>query len=385
MSYRYKESTSCPFCGSTNIVLTDHHYAEKAFDKAVSAGLAHLLGLGHHGTIAGDEYDKPYLCKNCGRTWVGDGYNPENLPEDQYLYNIIYQKLLQGKYAFSTLHEVRVFFNEVDSYIYGQEMNGFRKPHPSESSIISPIIRSHYHLLKAYACLAFCVNEIKSNNVHILHVDSMISSGLNETISAYKYHATGEVELCNNLLRYLSCSVFDNKTDIDLSYTYQKDSYILPIYYWKNIIQAVKDLKLSDYIEPSSAYDLIEFFLTKDLRLNLWLHEANALFYCWHISGRNDYKRADKIKAFSSYRDNFNIPPSEPMIFVRDTSFWGNYNQGIVITNKCLYYIEDNDEPTVVCCPWGFLKNVEFLKDSRAIAFTTKDDSVLFLDCDLLY
>ena len=71
------------------------------------------------------------------------------------------------------------------------------------------------------------------------------------------------------------------------------------------------------------------------------------------------------------------------MIFVRDTSFWGNYNQGIVITNKCLYYIEDNDEPTVVCCPWGFLKNVEFLKDSRAIAFTTKDDPVLFLDCDL--
>lgn len=373
MSYRYKESTSCPFCGSTNIVLTDHHYAEKAFDKAVSAGIAHLLGLGHHGTIAGDEYDKPYLCKNCGRTWVGNGYNPEGLPEDQYLYEKYLPKFLQRKYKFSSIDKVRDFFDELNSNIYSFEGN----------YVETPIIRSHYHLLKAYACLAFCVTEIKSNRVHILHIDSMISNGLDETIRAYQHQATGEIELCNNLLRHLSCSVYGNETDIDLSYSYQKDSYVLPRSYWDEMILFVKNFDSCDFIEPSSAYALIDFFLTQDLRTDFWASNS-ATYDRYHISTKsNYYDKKELAKEFSIFKSNFNIPASEKIIFVRDTSFWNNRNQGLVITNENFYYIEDNENPTIVRYPWGCLKNIAFRKDSWEMELEAKDGSVLRLDCGL--
>ncbi len=46
-----------------------------------------------------------------------------------------------------------------------------------------------------------------------------------------------------------------------------------------------------------------------------------------------------------SFRDNFGISLDEVILFTRDTSFWSNSNQGLVITEKAIYAIADNDHP----------------------------------------
>ena len=52
---------------------------------------------------------------------------------------------------------------------------------------------------------------------------------------------------------------------------------------------------------------------------------------------------SDTIK--SSIRSNFDLGLDEQILWVRDTSFWGNKNQGLVITDKQIVYIPDNDSP----------------------------------------
>ncbi len=46
-----------------------------------------------------------------------------------------------------------------------------------------------------------------------------------------------------------------------------------------------------------------------------------------------------------SFRNNFGISLDEVILFTRDTSFWSNSNQGLVITEKAIYAIGDNDHP----------------------------------------
>lgn len=44
-------------------------------------------------------------------------------------------------------------------------------------------------------------------------------------------------------------------------------------------------------------------------------------------------------------RGNFHIPAEEQILYVRDTSFWSVNNQGLVLTDKRIYLIQDNDDP----------------------------------------
>lgn len=46
-----------------------------------------------------------------------------------------------------------------------------------------------------------------------------------------------------------------------------------------------------------------------------------------------------------SVRNNFGLGLDEQILWVRDTSFWSNKNQGLVITDKQIVYIPDNDKP----------------------------------------
>jgi len=44
-------------------------------------------------------------------------------------------------------------------------------------------------------------------------------------------------------------------------------------------------------------------------------------------------------------RNNFGLGLDEQILWVRDTSFWSNKNQGLVITDKQIVFIPDNDKP----------------------------------------
>ena len=67
---------------------------------------------------------------------------------------------------------------------------------------------------------------------------------------------------------------------------------------------------------------------------------------------------SDTAKA--SIRDNFNLDIDEQILFFNDTSFFGNKNQGIVITNKRLAWIPDNDEGNVYSFAFNDIERVEY-------------------------
>lgn len=67
---------------------------------------------------------------------------------------------------------------------------------------------------------------------------------------------------------------------------------------------------------------------------------------------------SDTAKA--SIRGNFNLDIDEQILFFNDTSFLGNKNQGIVITNKRLACIPDNDEEDVYSFAFNDIQRVEY-------------------------
>lgn len=67
---------------------------------------------------------------------------------------------------------------------------------------------------------------------------------------------------------------------------------------------------------------------------------------------------SDTAKA--SIRDNFNLDIHEQILFFNDTSFFGNKNQGLVITNKRLACIPDNDEGDVFSFAFNDIERVEY-------------------------
>lgn len=67
------------------------------------------------------------------------------------------------------------------------------------------------------------------------------------------------------------------------------------------------------------------------------------------VSKHNDsdcliYPKIDEVFR-RGVRMSFNIPLDENVLIIRDTSFWGNYNQGTVVTDKGIYCIDDNEKP----------------------------------------
>ena len=67
---------------------------------------------------------------------------------------------------------------------------------------------------------------------------------------------------------------------------------------------------------------------------------------------------SDTAKA--SIRGNFNLDIDEQILFFNDTSFLGNKNQGLVITNKRLACIPDNDEGDVYSFAFNDIQRVEY-------------------------
>lgn len=47
-------------------------------------------------------------------------------------------------------------------------------------------------------------------------------------------------------------------------------------------------------------------------------------------------------------RKNFDISSDEQLLFYRDNSIWGKRNQGIVMTDRALYYLPNDDNPDYI-------------------------------------
>ena len=63
----------------------------------------------------------------------------------------------------------------------------------------------------------------------------------------------------------------------------------------------------------------------------------------------------------SEVRQFFNIDNDEEILFIRDTSFWNERNQGTVITDKYYYLVPDNDKPSEgVFFAWRDIQQVTY-------------------------
>lgn len=79
-----------------------------------------------------------------------------------------------------------------------------------------------------------------------------------------------------------------------------------------------------------------------------------------------------------SVRENFEISYNEEILFVRDTSFWNTRDQGLVISDGGVYFIQDNDRPNEKnFLSWGIIKNVDY-KDSSIYFWGYGDDTDYF-------
>lgn len=83
-----------------------------------------------------------------------------------------------------------------------------------------------------------------------------------------------------------------------------------------------------------------------------WYGEKNN-YDCYYL------QIPDSVK--NIIRQKFGIGFNEDIIFVRDTSFFNNRDQGLVITDAAIYCIPDNYNPEEkLYLPWDILKNVVY-------------------------
>ena len=101
--------------------------------------------------------------------------------------------------------------------------------------------------------------------------------------------------------------------------------------------------------------------------LSSWFGEING-YDCFYLSFQ-DEKR-------NTTRNNFNIPYDEDIIFLRDTSFWNDANQGLVITDGGIYCIPNNDESDgEFAIYWSDLDNVKY-KDAVLYFFDNHGEKI---------
>ena len=101
--------------------------------------------------------------------------------------------------------------------------------------------------------------------------------------------------------------------------------------------------------------DVLGYF---NANLSKWLNEIdeNSFDCCTFVQ----HKQANNV-ALPSFRSNFGISLDENILFTRDTSFWSSHNQGLVITEKAIYCIPDNDNPDeIIIVTWPELDKVSY-------------------------
>lgn len=102
---------------------------------------------------------------------------------------------------------------------------------------------------------------------------------------------------------------------------------------------------------------------------------SGAYFWRLNCNGNsNDCALFPSGQMKSEVRQHFNIDNDEEILFVRDTSFWNDRNQGTVITDKYFYLIPDNDKPDEgVMFAWQDIQKVTY---NDATVYFWQDDNI---------
>lgn len=83
----------------------------------------------------------------------------------------------------------------------------------------------------------------------------------------------------------------------------------------------------------------------------------------------------------SAIRSNFGLGLDELILWVRDTSFWSSKNQGLVITDKQIVFIPDNDKPNdKSCIEFNDIHHVEY-REMSLFVWNYQEEYVQFHLC----
>lgn len=90
---------------------------------------------------------------------------------------------------------------------------------------------------------------------------------------------------------------------------------------------------------------------TDNFDLTMWMCEWN----------NSDCMGMPNINDKGSFRNNFNVNHDEELLFCRDTSFWNERNQGMVITDAAIRVIPDNEKPSeMISFSWEDVADVTY-------------------------
>lgn len=119
------------------------------------------------------------------------------------------------------------------------------------------------------------------------------------------------------------------------------------------------------YKKMHSALQLSDFYVQMVLSFpSQWLEGVGVLDSNTNVAIRT---YIDK----SAYRQYFHIPYEEQIFYVRDTSFWSDSNQGLVITDTSFYCIPDNEEPDeMITFAWTAIERVTYMEEILFFWFT---------------
>lgn len=202
-----KQSTKCPFCGSTNIQQTN-----ALTNKVMASGLAILgnsfTGLHAKGKhIEDDLFDREFECKSCGKKWKNDGHTL-GLEEDEYRIKMSVSKLLNKNVDISSHAEIMKFCWEMDAYIYN--IRTFSEYTGVDWNTIdfypSNECKARFHFLKAFSILLY----VTSDNEKEFSKAMDCSAGMRECVLADQYLSFNENKKCHAILTYIYLNILYN-------------------------------------------------------------------------------------------------------------------------------------------------------------------------------
>ena len=86
--------------------------------------------------------------------------------------------------------------------------------------------------------------------------------------------------------------------------------------------------------------DIISYFTRN---LNYWFNKVDKYDCCTLKHHKENHN-----ELIPEYRESFGIPLNEDILFTRDSSFWSSHDQGLVITDRAIYCLVDNEKPNEV-------------------------------------
>lgn len=138
--------------------------------------------------------------------------------------------------------------------------------------------------------------------------------------------------------------------------------------------QAVEQLRVLKGLSPAMAHSLVDDFSDTSL-VEESANDVSDITSAF-LQNRNVFRRdandndclvypkiseSKKAAARQNFGSSLGMENDETILFIRDTSWWNTVDQGLVITDKRIYVIPDNDNPNDgFAFSWSEFDNVEY-------------------------